>query len=74
MSEKWADYTCSYRFDGSEWCVTIPARSHEEAEQRLKALSWGRVDGEIVARIPAWAATPGLMNWATRLLNWWRRK
>ena len=50
--EGFKPFLCSYRFDGSEWSVTVYARSHDEAEKRLAALIWGKVDGEIKATIP----------------------
>lgn len=49
------DYSCTYRHDGSDWGLTICAQSAEDAKARLKSIgAWGRVDGELVAIIPAW--------------------
>jgi len=46
----------SYRHKGQQWCTELHAESFEDAEERVRALgSWGRVDGEIMARIPAGA-------------------
>ena len=42
----------SYRFDGSEWSIDIPARNADEAKRRLSALLHARYDGVLVARIP----------------------
>ncbi|MCY4168488.1 MAG: hypothetical protein OXE82_09450 [Rhodobacter sp.] len=46
-------YTCSYRYKGSTYPFHIKAHSREEAEGRLAAMQFGRVDGEFVAFIPA---------------------
>lgn len=61
-------YTCSYRFEGGEWGFTIKARSFEEARERVKAMVWASVDGELHAVIPA---VPGA-GWLVRFLCWWR--
>lgn len=53
---EWPRWACSYRFgrDGAEYCITIPARSAEEAADRLRAIgAWGKVDGELMMTIPA---------------------
>ncbi len=46
-------YLVSYRHDGGEWNIELPARSESDARARLGQLYLGRVDGEIAARIPA---------------------
>lgn len=43
----------SYRFEGREYTIDIPARDAAEAKERLKALAWAKYDGILVARIPA---------------------
>ena len=58
-------YTCSYPYAGSRWVFHIPAASREEAEARLRALAWAKVDGEVAVTIPV----PD----ASGLLRWWRR-
>lgn len=45
-------YLVSYRHDGAQWNIELPATSHEDAKQRLSQLHFGRVDGEIIADIP----------------------
>lgn len=49
------NYLVSYRYEGAQWCITIPAASHEDAEKRLSQLVFGKVDGELMAtiRIPS---------------------
>lgn len=60
-------YSVSYEFGGSSWSSEIWAVSREQAELKLRAMSEGRVDGEIVAVIPVPGA--GLVG---RLWNWLR--
>jgi len=36
----------TYRYDGTDWCIEIPARSLEEAKERVKVLGFARYDGE----------------------------
>jgi hypothetical protein len=45
-------YLFEYRFDDSEWGLTITAKSPEEARERLKSISWAQYRGEIAAIIP----------------------
>lgn len=44
-------YLVSYRHDGAQWNIELPAASLEDAKRRLSQLHFGRVDGEIIARI-----------------------
>ena len=46
-------FTCSYRYQGEEFSLTLWARSPAEAEDRLGQLTWARVDGELVASMNA---------------------
>ncbi|WP_374526006.1 hypothetical protein [Sphingopyxis sp.] len=52
MSE-FKSYLVSYRHDGGEWNIELPATSIEDARQRLSQLHFGRVEGEVIARIPS---------------------
>jgi hypothetical protein len=45
-------YLFEYRHDGSEWGIEIVAKSQQDAQERLKAISWARYKGEIAAKIP----------------------
>lgn len=60
-------FTCSYPFQGGEWGFEIKARSFKEAQARVKAIGWGKVDGELMTVIPGYAPT-----WTVRLLTWWK--
>lgn len=45
-------FLVSYRHDGAQWNIELPATSFEDAERRLSQLHFGRVDGEVVATLP----------------------
>lgn len=47
MQEKMKRYTISYYFNGKKWLSEVYANSFEEAQEKLKAMSQGSVDGEI---------------------------
>jgi hypothetical protein len=46
------DFLCEYPFDGGEWGFIIKARSHEEAQARIKQMPWAKVRGEQMMVIP----------------------
>jgi len=46
-------YLVSYRHDGAEWNLELKAASIQDARARLSKLSLARVDGELIATIPA---------------------
>ena len=50
---KFKRYLVSYRHDGGERNIEIPATSFEDARRRLGQLHFGRVEGELIARIPS---------------------
>lgn len=66
-------YLCRYQHKGQQWGFEIKAESQEDAEERLQRIgAWGKVDGELVARIPAVVgpAVPlfvSFRNWLYRL-------
>ena len=49
--EGYRRYLFEYRHDGSEWGIEIVARSRQDAQERLKAISWARYKGEITAKV-----------------------
>lgn len=61
MADHLATYVGTYRFEGEEWAIRLQARSHGEAQARLRSIGLGRIDGELVAEIPAG------MGWLARL-------
>jgi hypothetical protein len=59
-------YLFSYRYDGHEYGLTIPADSADEAKGRAKAIAMARYDGELMMTIPAGG------GWIARLIVWAR--
>lgn len=45
-------FLVSYRHDGGSWNVELPADNLEDAQRRLSQLTFGRLEGEIVAKVP----------------------
>jgi len=45
-------YLVSYRHQGGQWNVELPAESLDDARRRLGQLALGRVEGELIADIP----------------------
>lgn len=41
----------SYRYEGAEWNVEIPAQSWEDAKRRVSALTSARCEGEVIVRM-----------------------
>lgn len=68
MTGGYKTYICSYRFDDGQWGFEIKARSFEEARERVKAMVWASVDGEVVTKIPVLGG--GVL---LRFIQWWRR-
>lgn len=46
-------YLVSYRHDGGEWNIELPAENPQDARDRLGKLMFGRLEGEIVSKVPA---------------------
>lgn len=45
-------YLITYNHDGAEWLLEIKAKDAADAKARLARLPYGRVDGELVAKVP----------------------
>lgn len=48
MEPEFKTYLCEYGYGGDRWCLELKAASREDAEARLKALAFARVEGEVV--------------------------
>ena len=57
-------YLFSYPYKSAQWGFELQADSFEDAEARLKALGWAKLDGELQAKIPAGPA------WLWRLFGY----
>uniref|UniRef100_A0A832H5H6 Uncharacterized protein n=1 Tax=Oscillatoriales cyanobacterium SpSt-402 TaxID=2282168 RepID=A0A832H5H6_9CYAN len=64
MQGSFKTFICEYRFNNPRWGFEIKAASLEEAEQRLRSLSQGRVLGELKAVIPY------QLGWLAKLWFW----
>lgn len=47
------EFSVEYPFAGNQWLLTLKAKDFEEAEARLKALAWAKVQGQIYAKLGA---------------------
>ena len=50
---KYKTFLVSYRHDGAEWNIELPARDYDDARARLARLPHANIDGELVATVPA---------------------
>jgi hypothetical protein len=46
-------FLVAYRHNGAEWSLELPASNFEDAKARLSQLSFARIDGEVVAKLPS---------------------
>lgn len=53
MDQGFQTYVVTYRHEGAEWHLDLPATSLEDARRRLSQLALARVDGVGFAKIPA---------------------
>ena len=51
-SDRWNSYLFDYNHDGDSWSFEIPARSEQEARERVNKLSNARYLGEIKMTFP----------------------
>jgi hypothetical protein len=65
QSDGYAEHSFSYVFQGSEWAVTVPARSETEARERLARAAAGLYDGVIVGTYPV------AFGWWAMVRCWW---
>ena len=69
MDDGFSTYLFEYQFDGGKWLMEVPARSPEEAEERLQRVAnHGSYLGRGVMKVPA-AVGPWVPFWC-RLRNW----
>ncbi len=46
-------YQFSYRYQGAQYSLEIPAESTQAAKERLKVIPFATCDGTLIAKIPA---------------------
>lgn len=71
MNDASREFLFTYRFDGAEWGISIFARDAVEAQEKIKAVSMARYDGELMMLIPASVSAFGLVP---RIIVWWKRR
>lgn len=65
---KFKHFLVSYQLDGAQWNIEIPATSFEDAKRRLGQLHFGRVEGEVIAKVPgAMGPIAALATWIRNL-------
>ena len=46
-------FLVSYHHNGADWLLELKARDAEDARARLRVLPLARIDGELIAKVPA---------------------
>jgi hypothetical protein len=65
-NERWNSYLFDYGYDGESWSFEIPARTEQEAKERVQQLTNARYLGEIKLTLP------GQLGLLARLVCWVR--
>ena len=83
MKVEYQTYLFNYNHAGASWGLEIKAQNPEDAKQRLARLAYASYQGEVVAKVPAFAATPAqavvsvrnfchrILELFTRCYGWW---
>ncbi len=70
MNDGFKTFLANYNYAGRNWCIDFPAESFEDAEARLKAMTWGKIDGILMAEIPVSPVTSTAGGLIVRLICW----
>lgn len=62
------EYCIEYEHEGSKWALEIWAESWEDAEQKVRAIGYGKVLGTLEFTLPV-----GL-GWLGKVLCWWKNR
>ena len=65
--EEYRLFTFEYGFDRKRFTGEVWARDWDEAQAKVQAMGWGKVDGQLLARVPA------SIGWWIPLFVWFRR-
>jgi len=58
VTSDYRKYLIRYNHDGASWCLEIDARSPDDARARVAKLAFATYEGELVAKVPAYAGGP----------------
>ncbi len=64
-------YLFSYRYEGNQYSLEIPAENLREAKERLKVIPLATYDGILIAKVPA-VSGGWLPSMICRISNWFR--
>ena len=68
MDPGFTKYLFEYYHDGAWWSLVIPARSEQDAIERINLIPRAKLLGTLEMEIPA---GPGA-GWLVRMMCWWR--
>ena len=51
-SDPFKAFECSYRYKGKLWGFELLAKDFDDAAARLQALTFGKVEGVIIGKVP----------------------
>jgi hypothetical protein len=72
---QWPTWLFEYDYEGKTWCFHLPARTAQEAQDRVKRLAlYGRFCGELYATIPVPEVAAAPMSLLARLFCWWKNR
>ena len=63
--KNWPTFLCLYRYNGKEYSIEFPAEGWADAEGRLQAIHFGRVEGILHQTLPANPVTGVWVRWIT---------
>lgn len=72
MTKEAGPFLANYRYNGREYCQVIHADTWIEAEDRLKAMSFGKIVGSNCTTVSANALTNPLIYVWVHILMWYR--
>lgn len=65
-------YLCTYRYNNREWSFDIKATSFGDAQNRLRAIGCGTVDGVVQMKIPVPVRCDPIADFVLWVRRWFR--
>lgn len=66
MSEKWPTHLFEYHYEGSTWTIEIPAKSEQDAKERITQLQNANYLGVLQMKLPV------ELGVFARVVCWWQ--